>query len=195
MRKIIAAEFLTLDGVMEAPGSGDTTLPGKRGWSEPFMSEEIGKFILEQMDASDALLLGRNTYQDFAVFWSAMPEDDPFAKKMNDQTKFVVSTSLKKAEWKNSTLISGNVAEEISKLKQQPGKNISVVGSGTLVSSLMQLDLIDEIQIMLCPVVLGVGKRLFKESSDTKSLRLVEAKIFTSGMIVLSYQPASKESK
>jgi len=112
MRKIIAGLFTTLDGVVEAPGSGDTTLPDKRGWSEPYMSEEIGMSIMDQLQNSDALLLGRKTYQEFAAFWPSMPDDDPFARIMNSIPKYVVSTTLDKAEWNNSTLINGNVMEQ-----------------------------------------------------------------------------------
>jgi len=193
MRKVIAGLFMTLDGVVEAPGSGDTTLEGKRGWSEPFMSEEIGKLILDQMDKSEALLLGRKTYQGFAAFWPSVPDEDPFGKRMNGLAKYVVSTTLDKVEWNNSRLIKENVAEEISKLKQQSGQSINITGSGTLVQTLLQHDLIDELQLMVCPVFLGVGQRLFREGSDTKVLRLVETKPFRSGMVMLSYQPDKKE--
>lgn len=189
MRRIIAATFLTLDGVMEAPGRGDTTLPDHRGWSERFMNEEIGGMIMSQMDASDAMLLGRRTYQDFAAYWPAVPKEDPFGQRMNNQSKYVVSTTLKSADWKNSTLINGNIAQEIAKLKQQPGKNIAITGSGTLVHSLLQLDLIDELQLLICPVVLGVGKRLFKEGNPPKTLKLAGAKAFSSGMVLLTYTP------
>jgi dihydrofolate reductase len=192
MRKIIASLFMTLDGVVEAPGSGDTTLEGKRGWSDPFMSQEIGMLIMGQMDASDAMLLGRRTYQDFAAFWPSVPDEDPFGKRMNGVRKYVLSTTLQKAEWNNSTLIQGNVAEALTRLKAQPGQNISVVGSGTLVQSLLQLDLIDELQLMVVPVFLGIGKRLFPEGSSTKVLKLVNAQPFSSGMVLLSYAPADK---
>lgn len=192
MRKVIASLFMTLDGVVEAPGSADTTLEGKRGWTEPFMSPEIGQLILNQMDSSDALLLGRVTYQSFAAFWPSVPDDDPFGKRMNGLTKYVVSTTLNKVDWKNSQLIKGNVAEEIAKLKQQPGQNINITGSGTLVQSLLQQDLIDELQLMVFPVFLGVGKRLFPEGSNTKVLKLVDTKPFSTGMVMLSYQPETK---
>src|SRR5688572_17026754 len=125
MRKINAALFITLDGVVEAPGSGDTTLPEKRGWSMPFMSEEVGQVIMGSMGNSDAMLLGRRTYQDFAAYWSNVPADDPFGQFMTNQTKYVVSTTLDKAEWNNSHLIRGDVAAELNKLKQQPGKDIN----------------------------------------------------------------------
>jgi dihydrofolate reductase len=192
MRKIVAAEFITLDGVFEAPGGADTTLPEKRGWSMPFMSDNVGQVIFESMQNSDAMLLGRRTYADFAVFWSAMPADDPIGQFMNNQTKYVVSTTLDKADWKNSTLIKGNAIEELTRLKQQPGKNISIVGSGTLVQSLLEAGLIDEFELMLCPVVLGVGKRLFREGTSTKTMKVLDVKSFDSGMTFLRLQPEKK---
>lgn len=190
MRRIISGLFMTLDGVVEAPGSGDTTLPEKRGWSEPYMSQEIGMSIFDLMQKSDGFLLGRRTYQDFAAFWPSMPADDPFARVMNSMPKYVVSTTLDRAEWNNSTLISG--VEEISRLKQQPGQNINITGSPTLVRSLLEYGLIDEIQFLVCPVVLGIGKRLFTDGIDTKTLKLVETKPFDTGMVMLSYQPDKK---
>jgi dihydrofolate reductase len=135
------------------------------------------------------MLLGRKTYQDFAAFWPKMPEDDPFGAIMNNRTKYVVSTTLDKAEWKNSHLIKGNVAEELNKLKQQPGKDINTVGSATLVRSLLEWNLVDELQLMLCPVVLGVGERLFQDADFMKTMNVLEAKSFGSGMIYLRLQP------
>jgi dihydrofolate reductase len=155
----------------------------------PYSNDEVGEVIVASMASSDAMLLGRKTYQDFAAFWSQMPEDDPFGGFMNNQTKYVVSTTLDRADWKNSHLIKGNLVEELNKLKQQPGKDISVVGSGTLVRSLLKLGLIDELQLMLCPIVLGVGKRLYDGADFTKSMKVLEAKSFSSGMIYLRLQP------
>ena len=192
MRKLTAALFITLDGVVEAPGSDDTTLPEKRGWSMPFMTDEVGQVIGASMASSDAMLLGRRTYQDFAAYWPKVPADDPFGQFMNNQTKYVVSRTLDKAEWKNSHLIKGDVAAELTKLKQQPGKDINIVGSGTLTRSLIEADLVDELQLMLCPVVLGVGKRLFDDTHFTKSMKVLEAKSFASGMIYLRLQPEKK---
>ncbi len=189
MRKINAALFITLDGVVEAPGTDDTTLPDKRGWSMPYMSDEVGQVIGASMATSDAMLLGRRTYEAFAAYWVHVPEDDPFGQLMNNQTKYVVSTSLAKAEWKNSHLIKGDVAAELTKLKQQPGKDINIVGSGTLTRSLIEADLVDELQLMLCPVVLGVGERLFEDAHYTKSMKVLEARAFNSGMIYLRLQP------
>jgi dihydrofolate reductase len=192
MRKIIAGTFVTLDGVMEAPGSGDPTLPQHRGWSEPFMSDEVGALIFEQMQTSDALLLGRKTYQDFAAFWPFVPEDDPFGKRMNSVAKYVVSTTLEATEWNNSYLIHENVIEQLFRLKGQEGQNIQITGSGDLINSLLQHDLIDEFQLMVCPVVLGTGKYLFNAGNAPKSLKLVNARCFDSGMVLLTYASASK---
>jgi dihydrofolate reductase len=192
MRKLNAALFITLDGVVEAPGASDTTLPEKRGWSMPYMNDDVGQVIGASMATSDAMLLGRRTYQDFAAFWPKVPADDPFGQFMNNQTKYVVSTTLNKAEWKNSHLIKGDVAAELNKMKQQPGQDINIVGSGTLTRSLIEADLVDELQLMLCPVVLGVGKRLFDGHPVTTAMKVLEARAFDSGMIYLRLQPEKK---
>jgi len=181
---------MTLDGVVEAPGRADTTLPEKRGWSEPYMSQEIGMLIFDLMQKSDGFLLGRRTYQDFAAFWPSMPAEDPFAKVMNSMPKYVLSTTLDRAEWNNSTLLRS--VEEISRLKQRSGRDINITGSPTLVRSLLDEGLLDELQFMLCPVVLGTGRRLFNDGIDTKTLRLVGTKPFETGMVLLSYQPDRK---
>jgi len=193
MRKIIAALFMTLDGVVEAPGSGDTSLLEHRGWSERFMTPEIGGLIFSQMSASDTMLLGRKTHQEFAAYWPTVPADDPFGQSMNNQAKVVVSTTLDKAEWKNSTLIKDNVVEEISRLKQQPGQTISIVGSPTLTRSLLPYGLIDELQLVVCPIVLGVGKRLFPDGTQKQPLTLIDAKTFSSGVVILSYRAEKNE--
>ncbi len=189
MRKLTSALFITLDGVVEAPG-GEPTLPEKlRGWSMPYTNDEAQQVIGAAMANSDAMLLGRKTYEGFAAFWPSVPEDDLFGGYMNNQTKYVVSTTLNKAEWKNSHLIQGDVVAELNRLKQQPGKDISTVGSGTLVRSLLKADLIDELQLMLCPVVLGAGQRLFAGADFMKAMKVLETKTFTSGMIYLRLQP------
>ncbi len=185
MRKLTAGLFITLDGVVEAPGADDTTLPGKRGWSMPYTDEEVGGFIMGGLMATDAMLLGRKTYENFAAYWAPLGDKNPIASSMNNQNKFVVSTTLNKADWKNSTLLKGDVAEVITALKQRPGKDISIVGSGTLVQSLLQLELIDELNLLICPVILGVGQRLFKEGVQTKLLKPIGSKTYGSGMTIL----------
>src|SRR6266516_842652 len=181
MRKVIVSEYVTLDGVMEEPGT----------WSFQFWNDEAAKFKFDELFASDALLLGRVTYQGFAKAWPSMTDEQGFADRMNSLPKFVVSTTLKEVEWNNARLMKGNIAEEVSKLKQQPGQDILVSGSGELVHTLMQHDLIDEYRLMVHPVVLGSGKRLFRDGSDTTVLRLVDTKTFSSAVVVLTYQPAT----
>jgi dihydrofolate reductase len=186
MRKVIASEYVTLGGVMEAP----------ENWAGQFWNEEQGKYARQLLFASDALLLGRTTYEGFAPAWSSrtaaddQPGEEGFVDRMNSLPKFVNSKTLEEPLAWNATLIKGNVAEEVSKLKQQPGQDILIYGSGELVNTLMQHDLIDEYRIWVHPVVLGSGKRLFEDGGDTPVLRLVDTKTFSSGVVVLTYQPA-----
>ena len=181
MRKLVVTEFLSLDGVMEAPEK----------WTFQFWNDDLAKFKLDELFASDAHLLGRVTYQIFAGAWPSRSDEEGFADRMNSLPKYVVSTSLKKAEWKNAHLIRENVAEEVSKLKQQPGRNILVAGSATLVQTLIQHDLIDEYHFLVFPIVLGGGKRLFIDESKA-TLKLVETKAFNLGVVLLSYKPDKK---
>jgi dihydrofolate reductase len=182
MRKVTAGLFVSLDGVTESPEK----------WHFPYFNDEMGEAIGAAMATADAMLLGRVTYQEFASYWPGVSsEDQPFADHMNNTPKYVVSTTLEEPlEWQNSTLIKGNVAEEISKLKLQPGKNIAITGSATLVQSLVQDDLLDELGLMVHPVVLGSGKRLFEQGGgDPKALTLVDSKTFSTGVVYLTYQP------
>ncbi len=191
MRKVIASEFVSLDGVMEDPG-----------WTFQFTSEEQQRFKFDELVESDALLLGRVTYEGFAAAWPNMMEQyegprraelGEYADMMNGYPKYVVSTTLEEPlDWNNSTLIKGNVAEAVSNLKQQPGKDLLIFGSGDLLNALMQHDLIDEYRLMIFPVVVGSGKRLFRDGSDTTVLRLVDTKTFGSGVVVLTYEPAAR---
>jgi dihydrofolate reductase len=177
MRKLVATEFVSLDGVIESPEK----------WSGPFGNEETMKFKVEELLATDALLLGRVTYQGFADAWPSRTDDD-FADRMNSIAKFVVSTTLEEAEWNNSTLIKENMVEEVSKLKQQPGQDILIYGSAHLVNSLMEHDLIDEYRLMVFPIVLGQGKRLFGRGSDATTLDLVDTKTTDTGVLILTYE-------
>jgi len=192
MRKIVVSEFVSLDGVMEDPGGSEKSKHG--AWTMQYWNDEIGKFKLEELFASDALLLGRVTYQGFAAAWPSRSDEQGFAQWMNSIPKYVVSTTLKQLDWNNSRLIKGSLPDEISKLKQQSGKNILVNGSATLVHSLMQHDLIDEYRLLVYPVVLGDGKRLFKDGKNTK-LRLAETRAFPSGVVFLQYHPIASSSK
>ncbi len=180
MRKIVVSEFVSLDGVMEAPEK----------WTFQYYNDEVQKVIADGFSRSDALLLGRVTYQGFAAAFSG--QTGPDADIMNSQRKYVVSTTLQKADWNNSTLIKGNIAEEIAKLKQQPGKDIAISGAGTLVRSLMQLDLVDEYSLLVYPVVLGSGMRLFEEGTKA-TLKLLDAKPLSSGVVYLSYEAERKQ--
>lgn len=184
MRKVVVSEYVTLDGVMEEPGT----------WSFPFWNDEAATYKYDELFASDALLLGRVTYQGFAAAWPTMTGTGDFGERMNSLPKFVASTTLKEATW-NATVIAGDVAAAVAKLKQQPGQDILVAGSGVLVHTLMQHDLIDEYRLMVHPLVLGSGKRFFREGNETKALQLVGTKTFSSGVVVLTYQPAGTEKK
>jgi len=181
MRKLVVTEFLSLDGVMQAPEK----------WTFRFWNDDLAKFKRDELFASDAHLLGRVTYEIFAGAWPSRTDEEGFADRMNSLPKYVVSTTLKKAEWKNSHLIRENVAAEISKLKHQPGQDILVAGSATLVQTLIQDDLIDEYHFLVFPIVLGGGKRLFMDESKA-TLKLMETKTFNSGVLLLSYEPDKK---
>ena len=196
MRKLVVGTFLTLDGVYQAPGDPQEDTEGGfkyGGWQGPYFDADAGKIMDEQIAATDALLLGRKTYQIFAAYWPTAPADDPIAKKLNSAPKYVVSTTLNKAEWNNSKLIKGNVAEEVAKLKQQPGSGIiSVTGSGKLAQTLMQHNLVDEYALWIHPLVLGSGKRLFPDGISLNNLKLVDTKTTGSGIVILTYKPERK---
>jgi len=178
MRNIVVTTFLSLDGIMEEPA-----------WTFKYWNDEIAQFKGEESSASDALLLGRVTYQGFAAAWPQSKDEG--ADYFNSVRKYVVSTTLDKAEWNNSTLIKDNIVAEITKLKQQDGQDIAVHGSATLVQTLMQHDLVDRYRLLVYPVVLGKGKRLFQEGT-TATLKLVETQAFTSGVVALCYQSEQK---
>ena len=189
MRKIVVSEFVSLDGVVEDPGGAEKFKHG--GWSFKFRDDQVPKYKLDELFTSDALLLGRVTYEGFAKAWTSRKDDVGFADKMNNMPKYVVSTTLKKLDWNNSQLIKSNVVEEVKRLKQQPGKDILVYGSGKLVNTLLQHNLVDELRLMVHPVVLGSGKRLFDDNAESlKVLKLAESKTFPSGIVLLSYHPS-----
>jgi dihydrofolate reductase len=188
MRRVVVSEFLSLDGVMEDPGGAEGFAHG--GWTFKFQDPEGMKYKLDEVFSHDAMLLGRLTYQGFAAAWPTMTDDVGFADRMNGMPKYVVSTTLKDLEWQNSTLIGDHVVEEVAKLKQQPGQDILVAGSRTLVQTLMAHDLVDEYRLMVFPIVLGSGKRLFGDSDAASVLRLADAKPLDSGTLILTYHPA-----
>lgn len=191
MRKLIVSEFMTLDGVMEDPGGAEGFTHG--GWTWTYQEEAIGKVKFDELMASDALLLGRVTYEGFARAWPGRTDEEGFADHMNSMAKYVVSTTLTDAAWNNSTIIAADVADEVARLKAQPGQDILVAGSATLIRSLIAHDLVDEYTLLVFPLTLGTGKRLFQEDALTK-LRLIEARPFASGVTLLRYQTA-RETK
>lgn len=189
MRRMVVTEFMSLDGVMEDPGGADKSKYG--GWAFQFdRGPEGDKFKEDELFASDALLLGRVTYQGFAAAWPS--RKGKFADKMNSMTKYVVSKTLQQVTWNNSMLIKSSVMEEVSKLKAMQGVDILVVGSGQLVHTLMQHDLVDEYRLMVFPIILGGGERLFKDGTERIPLQLVEAKPVGSGILTLIYRPNRK---
>jgi dihydrofolate reductase len=184
MRRVVASEFVSLDGVMEAPDQ----------WHFPYFDEEMGETIEAAMGQTDAMLMGRVNYEEWAAFWPQQdPEENPVAGFMNGVRKYVVSTTLEEPlGWENSTLIKENVAEEIAELKRQTGGDISISGSGSLVRSLLQYGLLDELRLMVHPVVVGSGKRLFEEGCDRMALELVDSRTFGTGVVYLTYRPISE---
>jgi dihydrofolate reductase len=187
MGRIVVTEFVSLDGVVEDPGGAEDFKHG--GWSFEFSRGEEGdKFKLDEALEADALLLGRVTYQGFADAWPS--RDGEFADKFNNMPKYVVSSTLEDPEWNNSTVLEGDVVEAVSKLKREQDGDIVVHGSPQLVQSLLENDLVDELRLMVFPVVLGSGKRLFGETSDKKGLRLADSKTVGDGVAILVYEPA-----
>ena len=180
MRKGLAWELVSVDGVMESP----------ERWAFSYSNAEMGEANALGMAASDALLLGRVTYEHLAAYWPEQPGGTPMVDYLNGVPKYVVSTTLKEAAWNNSTLINENVAEEIAALKRRPGKDITILGSGALVRSLLRDGLLDELQLVVHPVVLGGGKRLFGDGGERKGLELVGSKTFSTGVVHLTYRPA-----
>jgi len=193
MRMLVVIEFLSLDGVMQAPGDPDEDTEGgfrRGGWQRPYFDDVLGAAAAEGMAGTDAYLFGRKTYEIMAAFWPTAPDDDPYAGHLNSTPKYVASTTLQSTGWQNSTLLKGDVADEVATLKEQPGKNIAVLGSGDLVQTLITNDLVDEYSLMVFPIVLGTGKRLFRDTGQTRSLRLVDSKTTSTGGLILTYHPA-----
>jgi dihydrofolate reductase len=178
--RLVATEYISLDGVFEEPGH----------WSGPFFNDEAAQFKLAELQASDALLLGRRTYEGFAAAWPSMTDEAGFAEKMNSMPKYVVSATLDRVEWPGSRLVKGDLAVEIRKLKQEPGQDLLLSGSAQLFNALMQENLIDLYRFMLHPVVLGNGERLFAEGVKQRTLRLTDTRTFSSGIVILEYAAA-----
>jgi dihydrofolate reductase len=189
--RIVVTEFVSLDGVMEDPGGAENFKYG--GWSfEIARGDEGDRFKLDETLSSEALLLGRVTYEGFAEAWPS--REGEFADKFNAMPKYVVSSTLEEPEWNNSTVLKGDVGEEVTKLKREHDGDIVVHGSARLVETLIEHDLVDEFHLMVFPVVLGTGKRLFSETTDKKPLRLVDSKVVGDGVAILVYEPARAEA-
>jgi dihydrofolate reductase len=185
--RIVVTEFVSLDGVMEDPGGSEGTKHG--GWSFEFSRGDEGdKFKLDETMGSDALLLGRKTYEGFADAWPS--REGEFADKFNSMPKYVVSSTLQDPDWENSTVLSGDLGDEVAKLKEGHDRDVVVHGSAQLVQSLLEQDLVDEVRLMVFPVVLGSGKLLFGETTSMKPLKLVDSNVVGDGVAILVYQRA-----
>ena len=198
MPKLIVSEFLTLDGVMQAPGDPNEDRSGgfdRGGWQLAYFDDIFGSVMMEAFAATGGLLLGRLTYQNFAAHWPKQPADDPLAGLMNGLQKYVVSTSLTEPlAWQNSTLIKADVSGAVARLRKEPGKEIQVIGSGELVQTLIRHDLVDSYRLMIHPLVLGTGKRLFRDGTPLTKFRLTETKPTTTGVLILTYEPEQAAS-
>jgi dihydrofolate reductase len=189
LRKLIVLSFVTLDGVMQAPGGPNEDVSGGfkyGGWSVGYWDDFTGKVMAAQMAEPFDLLLGRKTYEIFAGYWPNA-KNQPGADKLNGAKKYVVSTGLSKLEWNNSTIVTGNVVDEIKKLKKQDGPEIQVHGSSNLIQTLLKSDLVDEFRLKIFPVTVGTGKRLFGDGTIPASFKLVKSRVSTKGVIVATY--------
>jgi len=195
MRKVVVFTSLTLDGVMQAPGRPDEDRRGgfeHGGWAQPYSDPVMGRVAGEGMARTGAILLGSRTYQDFHAYWPNQT-DNPFTEVLNRTPKYVASTTLTEPlAWSNSTLLEGDAADAVARLKQQPGKDMVVLGSGELVQSLRRRDLVDRYLLLIHPLVLGSGRRLFPDGAPAGSLRLVDAVTTTTGVVIATYDPAGR---
>jgi dihydrofolate reductase len=192
MGKLVVTEFITLDGVIEDPGGAEGFERG--GWAFQFdRGPEGDRFKLDELMASDAQLLGRRTYEGFAKAWPSIEEDQGFAARMNAMPKFVVSTTLEHGDWNNTTVLGGDLVSEVEQVKERFEGDILVAGSAQLVRSLLAVDLVDELRLMVFPVVLGSGKRLWGETTDKKRFRLTDSKVVGEGVAIMVYEPVSSE--
>ena len=191
MRKLIVGTFLTVDGVMQGPGGPDEDRDGgfeHGGWSVNYWDESMGELMTGWVDDAGALLLGRKTYEIFAAHWPKVTGEDPTAAKLNSVPKYVASRMLHEVTWSNSTLIKGDVAEAVARLKEEPGGEIQVHGSGDLAQTLIEHDLVDEYRLWIFPVVLGAGKRLFAGGTVPRAMKLIDTKVSSTGVISQVYE-------
>jgi dihydrofolate reductase len=192
MRRLVVSEFMTVDGVMQAPGGPEEDTEGgfrHGGWQGPYFDDEVGKAVDEGISRTGGFLLGRKTYQIFAGYWPTATEDQEFAPVMNDMPKYVASTTLRPPlEWQNSTLLEGDLEQAVRRLKEEDGKDLRVLGSGRLAGWLGERGLVDEYHLMIHPVVLGSGKRLFEDGGPRIPMRLVDSKTTPNGNLILTYE-------
>jgi dihydrofolate reductase len=193
MSKIVVFELVTLDGVMQAPGRADEDRRGgfeHGGWATPYADPVMGKAAGESMATTGAMLFGRRTYEDFYSVWPKRTDGNPFTEVLNNTPKYVASTTLKEPlPWVNSTLLMGDAKDAVARLREKPGKNIVVLGSGELVRSLLENNLVDELVLQIHPLVLGSGRRLFADNGSGAALRLVDTKTTTTGVVIATYAP------
>jgi dihydrofolate reductase len=196
MSKLVVTTYLTLDGVMQAPGTPDEDRRGgfaHGGWLEPYFDDELRCLVADWISRAEAFLLGRRTYELFAAHWPRFPDPlDPIAYQLNSRPKYVASRTLSRVDWEDTTLLGGDVAEEVAKLKAQPGREIQVQGSGDLVRTLMRHGLVDEYRLWQFPVVLGTGRRLFDGGAVPAAFRPVGTVTTGSGVVVHRYEPAGE---
>jgi dihydrofolate reductase len=191
MGKVVVGTFVTLDGVMQAPGGPDEDREGgfeHGGWLVPHFDERLGQFMDGLLSQADALLLGRKTYEIFASYWPNVGDEDPMAKKLNSVPKYVASRTLQSVDWNNSNLLGSDVADEVARLKEEVDGEIHVTGSGNLIQTLLKNDLVDEFQLLVFPVVLGTGKRLFADGTIPRGLRLTDSQTSPSGVAIQRYE-------
>jgi dihydrofolate reductase len=192
MRRVVVINHVTLDGVMQAPGRPDEDRRGgfeHGGWAMPRSDEVVGTAMGERMAASGGLVFGRRTYEDLLSYWNTQP-DSPFTGPLNAARKFVASRTLREPlPWPNSTLLEGDAADAVADLKRQPGDDLHIMGSGELIQSLMSRDLVDEYLLMIHPLILGSGRRLFADSSPPTTLRLIDTKTAPTGVVITTYEP------
>ena len=199
MGRVIVTNHLTLDGVMQSPGHPDEDRRDDfehGGWAPPYADEVMANVMAEGIAKGGALLLGRRTYDALAAYWPDAHEDNPYTNVINERQKYVASTTLQEPlSWRNSTLLQGDAADAVARLKEQPGKDIAVLGSGELVRSLMRRDLVDEFVLTIHPLVLGSGRRLFTDGGAFAALRLVDSKPTTAGVVIATYHPAERRKR
>lgn len=191
--RLTVTTFLTLDGVMQAPGGPDEDRSdafAHGGWLVPYADEDMERFVTEQFATADAFLLGRRTYEIFAAWWPQVTDES--GAKLNSLPKYVASRTLESVAWNNSTLLTGDVADAVARLKEQPGRELQVHGSGDLIQTLMRHDLVDEYRLWFYPVVLGSGRRLFRDGIVPRSLRLLDSKTTSTGVLVSTYERAGQ---